>query len=90
LSGLYFLLIPDFAGIAFNSSVRIFTPVAWDLIHTWSGAVMTAAAILHFGIHWNWVLKVLRKYVRNIQNWKPVHKLEPSFLTSAAQVDDKI
>jgi hypothetical protein len=34
----------------------------WDLIHTWSGVVMIIAAVLHFVIHWRWVLKVTRRF----------------------------
>jgi hypothetical protein len=60
LSGLYFLfepiLIPQVGdGWAFNR-------VVWDMIHTWSGVVTTAVAILHFAIHWRWVTKISGKY----------------------------
>ncbi|MCJ7715300.1 MAG: DUF4405 domain-containing protein [Anaerolineales bacterium] len=63
ISGLYFLLIP---GASHESLVGdpglIFSRLTWDLIHTWSGVVMIAAAVLHLGIHWNWVLKIVKKY----------------------------
>lgn len=55
LSGLYFLFWP-------LTPFWIFTPLVWDLIHTWSGVLLTATGILHFGIHWNWFVKVLNKY----------------------------
>ncbi len=80
LSGLYFLLRPEFLGVAAAASVWIFTPLVWDLIHTWSGVVMTAAAILHFGIHWKWVLKVLGKYTRSLRTWKPFRRLQPAYI----------
>jgi len=38
----------------------------WDLIHTWSGVVMIIAAVLHFAIHWRWVLKVTRRFFRSL------------------------
>jgi hypothetical protein len=62
LSGLYFLFEP--ALLAPSQGGWIFTRSNWDLIHTWSGVVVTAAAILHFAIHWRWVVKVLSKYGR--------------------------
>lgn len=60
LSGLYFLFEPVL--VPLGSSGWIFTQFAWDMIHTWSGVVATAAAILHFAIHWRWVTKVFSKY----------------------------
>ena len=63
ISGLYFLLVP---GASHASLVGdpgwIFSRVVWDLIHTWSGVVMITAGLLHFGIHWKWVVKVVSKY----------------------------
>ena len=90
LSGLYFLLIPEFLGLAAVSSVWIFTPVVWDLIHAWSGVVMTAAAILHFGIHWKWVVKVLGKYGKSLLGWKPSQRLEPAYRNVTVSTDDRI
>ena len=62
ISGLYFLLIP---GASHNSSLAdprwLFSLVTWDLIHTWSGVVMIAVAVLHLDIHWKWVIKVSKK-----------------------------
>jgi hypothetical protein len=60
LSGLYFLFEPAIPGI--SQGGWIFSRPVWDLIHTWSGVALTAAAILHFAIHWRWVVKVLGKY----------------------------
>ncbi len=60
LSGLYFLFEPVLVGSAQGG--WIFSRTVWDLIHTWSGVTLTAAAILHFAIHWRWVVKVLGKY----------------------------
>lgn len=33
----------------------------WDMVHTWSGVVLTLAAVLHFSIHWGWIVKVTRR-----------------------------
>jgi len=54
----------------------LFTAGAWmkadtiilDLIHTWSGILMIAAAVVHFAIHWPWVVKITsRIFQRNRQ-----------------------
>ncbi len=83
LSGLYFLFLPA-------TPTWIFTPLVWDLIHTWSGVVMTAVGILHFGIHWKWVVKVLGKYGKAFFVPKPTQRFEPVLRTSAVRVDDNI
>ena len=69
ISGLYFLFFPG----SQNSSVSfIFERTVWDVIHTWSGVTMIAAAVLHFAIHWRWVFKVAGKLIgeepRNREN----------------------
>ena len=82
LSGLYFLFLPI-------TPTWLFTALAWDLIHTWSGVVMTAAGILHFVIHWKWVVKVLGKYGKALFTRKPNQRLEPVLRTSAVHVDER-
>jgi len=65
LSGLYFLLVPGASHVAIAPDpLWLFSRTTWDLIHTWSGVVMIAAATLHFYIHWKWAFKVTRKYWR--------------------------
>ena len=59
-SGLYFLFEPIL--LSAGSAGWIFTRYVWDMVHTWSGVVVTATAILHFAIHWRWVTKVFHKY----------------------------
>lgn len=60
LSGLYFLFEPVL--VPLGRSGWLFSPFTWDMIHTWSGVLVTAGAVLHFAIHWRWVTKVLSKY----------------------------
>jgi hypothetical protein len=63
LSGLYFLFFPGASHAALYSDPGlIFNSTTWDMIHTWSGTVMVLAAVLHFTIHWKWVVKVISKY----------------------------
>lgn len=65
LSGLYFLLIPGASHASvLTDPIWLFSRTTWDLIHTWSGVVMIAAATLHHYIHWKWAFKVTRKYWR--------------------------
>jgi hypothetical protein len=58
ISSVYFLFAPhgNVPGTEF-----IFTKTVWDIIHTWSGVIMTMAAILHFALHWKWVVNITRK-----------------------------
>ena len=65
LSGMYFLLVPGASHASIiPDPVWLFTRAGWDLIHTWSGVALVAAAALHFYIHWKWAYKITRKYWR--------------------------
>ena len=55
-TGMYFAFFPKNSGTGF-----LFNDTTWDMIHTWSGIVMTIAALAHFAIHWNWIMKVTPK-----------------------------
>ncbi|HBY08654.1 MAG TPA: hypothetical protein DEH22_13045 [Chloroflexi bacterium] len=63
LSGLYLFFVPGGShGVV--DPVILFTRTTWDLIHTWAGILMIAAAVIHFSIHWRWVVKVSGKMVK--------------------------
>jgi preprotein translocase subunit SecY len=76
ISGVYFLFVPGGRWVA--DPMILFTRTTWDLIHTWSGVVLIAAAVIHFAIHWKWVTKVTRKMIgmmvpsRSVQQPVPV------------------
>jgi hypothetical protein len=66
ISGLYFLFFPGGQGRNALSTTLLFSRTTWDMIHTWSGVVMIAAAILHVAIHWRWITKVTGKLLTSI------------------------
>jgi len=60
ISSIVFLIYPDGG----QSTQTIFiSRNSWDLLHTWSGVVMTIAAILHFSLHWKWVVNITGKLI---------------------------
>jgi hypothetical protein len=66
VSGVVFLFLPTggYQGGA-NSTWEVaplFSRTTWDLIHTWGGVVMIIAAVIHFWIHWRWVVKVTKRF----------------------------
>ena len=61
ISGVYFLYFPGAHRAA--DPMILFSRVTWDLIHTWAGVVLIAAALTHFAIHWKWVTKVTNKMI---------------------------
>jgi hypothetical protein len=66
LSGLYFLFVPS-GGLHGGSTAAwdpnlLWSRTTWDLIHTWSGVTLIAAAVVHFAIHWRWVKNVTAKF----------------------------
>ena len=68
LSSFYFLAYPD-GGPA--SPVIFFTKTTWDLIHSWSGVVMTITAVLHFTLHWKWITNITGKMFAKKQVVQP-------------------
>ncbi|HML24305.1 MAG TPA: DUF4405 domain-containing protein [Aggregatilinea sp.] len=60
VSGIYFLLSPSGAGR--SGAFFLFSRTTWDLIHTWAGVTLIAAAVVHFAIHWGWVTKVTPRF----------------------------
>lgn len=60
ISGIYFLYLSGgHHGVA--NQEFLFSRSTWDLIHTWAGIVLVDAAVVHFVIHWGWVVKVTGK-----------------------------
>jgi hypothetical protein len=58
LSGVYFLFFPG--GNSAADPGLLFSRLTWDLLHTWSAVLLIIAGVLHFAIHWRWVVKVAR------------------------------
>ena len=63
ISGVYFLFFSGSQGGNTLTTMLVFSRATWDVIHTWSGVTIIAAAILHFSIHWRWVFKVAKKLI---------------------------
>jgi cytochrome b subunit of formate dehydrogenase len=61
LSGVYLLFVPGGSEGRLAGDPRIlFDRTTWDVLHTWAGVTMIVAALVHFAIHWGWVVKVTR------------------------------
>jgi hypothetical protein len=58
ISGIYFLFN---TGSGPNATAFVFTKTTWDLIHTWSGVILTIGAMLHIVLHWCWITNITRK-----------------------------
>ena len=63
LSGVYFLFVPG-SHQAIDPGF-LFSRVVWDLIHTWSGVLMIASVLMHFLIHWNWVINTAGRLLQS-------------------------
>lgn len=61
ISGIYFLLAGSSEGGRNPDPMFLFARGTWDLLHTWSSILFIAAVLLHFVIHWGWVIRVTRK-----------------------------
>lgn len=75
VSSIYFLFIPG--GRSTADPMLLFSRGTWDMLHTWSGTVLIVAAVVHFAIHWGWVVKVSRSIVKvagQVLNSRPFEK----------------
>ncbi|MCA9958482.1 MAG: DUF4405 domain-containing protein [Anaerolineales bacterium] len=73
VSGLYFYFFTE-GGYQGGSNPNWdpgiwFSRPVWDVLHTWSGVLLTAMAVIHITIHWRWIVNVTRKQFRA---WSPV------------------
>ena len=51
-----------------SAQTFLFSRYTWDMVHTWSGVVMTIAAILHFALHWKWIVNITGKLLSKQEN----------------------
>jgi hypothetical protein len=70
ISGVYFFFIPGASQESGNRDpIFFFTQLTWDKIHTWGAVVFISAVILHFAIHWRWIVKVTGKMPIMVLDW---------------------
>ena len=82
LSGIYFLFAPS-GGFQGGSNLGwdpgfLLSRTTWDLIHTWSGVVLSAAAVVHFAIHWRWVKNVTARFFLSLRPQRDAQMPAPS------------
>jgi len=63
LSGIYFLFVPSGRTA---DPMFLFSRTTWDLLHTWSGILMIIAIVIHFLIHWRWIINVARRMIHPV------------------------
>ena len=71
VSGMYFQFFPGGSNGTPDPSV-LFNRTTWDIIHTWSGVSLMITAMIHFTIHWKWILNVTKKMLRLIPSQEVV------------------
>ena len=81
VSGVFFMFYPNGGPDAQTILVSRFT---WDMLHTWSGVVMTIAAILHFALHWKWVVNITGKLINKGERKSLKRETTPSALQETA------
>lgn len=65
ISGVVLLFAPH--GRDAVDPLILFSRATWDAVHTWSAVAMIAAAVVHFAIHWGWVVKVTRNVLGSLR-----------------------
>jgi hypothetical protein len=56
LSGICLFFLPR--GRVASGELLLLSKSTWDILHTWAGALLIATALVHFAIHWRWMVKV--------------------------------
>ncbi|MBG0787481.1 MAG: DUF4405 domain-containing protein [Anaerolineaceae bacterium] len=76
LSGVYFMLNPSSGQTATSF---LFSKTTWDMLHTWSGVIFAATALLHIVLHWKWITNITGKMFGTHKNNKQIGQaiLEP-------------
>jgi len=71
VSGLYFLFAPSGGYQGGRNpgwqSGWLFSRATWDLLHTWGAVLLIIAAMLHFIIHWRWIVNVSRRFFLSLK-----------------------
>jgi hypothetical protein len=65
LTGIYYLFLPSGGYQGGRNPMYgitiLFDRRTWDDLHTWGGVAMIAAAVVHFALHWSWVVNTARR-----------------------------
>ena len=56
----------------------------WHWLHDWSGVVATTGVLLHFALHYRWVVHTTRRWLGKPQRDRAVREREPVRTTPAA------
>ena len=72
-TGLIFFLVAGENSLFTPTARLVADTTMLDLIHTWSGILMIAAAVVHFAIHWQWVVKIARRMFQRSSAPVPVN-----------------
>ena len=72
ISGIYFLYLP-IGGYQGGRNpyygIRIlFERHTWSDIHTWAGILMIVIILVHIPLHWDWVVNMTRRTVKELFN----------------------
>ena len=72
ISGVYFLFLPvgGYQGgrNALYDVTIIFDRFTWDALHTWAGVFMIIALVVHFTLHWSWVLMMGKRIIKALRS----------------------
>jgi len=58
ISGLYFLFFQH------SGYTLVLSRSGWDILHTWSSVLFILVILIHFAIHWKWIVVVTGKMLR--------------------------
>ena len=70
LSGIYFLFLPSGGYMGGRNPwygvTILFDRHTWDDLHTWGGIAMIVAVVVHFILHWKWVVNMTKRLAQEL------------------------
>lgn len=73
ISGMMFMFFPSSGP---EGTILSIDKNLWDFLHTWSGVLMAITAVLHFILHWKWIVNITGKMFAAKQNKRSQPKPE--------------
>jgi hypothetical protein len=58
----------------------IFDRFTWDALHTGAGVIFILAAVVHFAIHWRWVVMVTKRSLGSLLSRLAVRRVQEKML----------
>jgi hypothetical protein len=78
------LALPSGGGLGRRGIEQVFWTLSrytWIDIHDWVAVALTAIIVIHLGLHWKWIFRMIRSFFTTLFG---KHEAQPALLTGVA------